>query len=106
MANNRNFCVKNKTNLTNKLRRANRNHLFSLHDADSAFNHFIKKLKLKLNKSFPFELVNSTIKKSPWMTPGILKSIKTKNKLYNKTIDIDSIGNLEWIRMNLKLPKH
>ena len=63
MANRRNFCVTNKTNFTNKLRRANWNHLFSLHDADSTFNHFIKKLKLKFNKSFPYEPVNNTIKK-------------------------------------------
>ena len=83
--NRRNFCVKNKTNFTNKLRRANLNHLFSLHDADSAFNHFIKKLKLKFNKSFPYEPVNTTIKKPSRLTSGILKSIKTKNKLYNKT---------------------
>ena len=84
-ANHRNFCVKNKTIFTNKIRRANWNHFFSLHDADLAFNHFIKKLKLKFNKSFPYEPVNNTIKTLPWLTPGILKSIKTKNKLFNKT---------------------
>ena len=67
-ANCSNFCVKNKTNFTNKLRRANWNHLFSLHDADLAFNRFIKKLKLKFNKSFPYEPVNYTIKKLPWLT--------------------------------------
>ena len=41
----------------------------------------IKKLKLKFNKSFPYEPVNNTIKKRLWLTPGILKSSKTKNKL-------------------------
>ena len=61
----RNFCVKNKTNFTNKLRRTNWILLFSLHDADSVFNHFIKKLKFKFNKPFPYEPVNNTIKPPP-----------------------------------------
>ena len=41
----------------------------------------IKKIKFKFYKSFPYERIYNTIKKPPWLTPGILKSSETKNKL-------------------------
>ena len=41
------------------------------------------------NKAFPFASMNNTKhKNNPWLTSGILKSIKTKNKLFLQAIKI------------------
>ena len=78
----RNFCQQNKEKFTMKLINANWAHLYTFGDADQAFNYFIRKLKRICNKSFPFVMITNKNTTKPWLTRGILKSIKTKNKLY------------------------
>ena len=65
-------------------------HLYSLLVADLAFNFFIKKIKKIYNKFFQFVNFNIQSKNSPWLTNGILKSIRHKKKLVLKSNnDID-----------------
>lgn len=80
----RNFSRKNKAAFTSKLLAADWSHLYTLHDADIAFSFFLRKFKRKYNKCFPFETVLSPNRKAPWLTKGILNSIRHKNKLFLK----------------------
>jgi hypothetical protein len=81
----RNYCLKNKLNFHNKLQNTNWSHLYSINDTNKAFNYFIKKFKRIYNISFPYQHTCFKNKSSPWLTTGILKSIKHKNKLFIKT---------------------
>ncbi len=80
----RNFSAINKLEFSRKLITANWDHLFDLQEVDKAFGYFIKKLKRIYNKSFPYISVNNHNSKSPWLTSGIMKSMRHKNKLYVK----------------------
>lgn len=80
----RNFSATNKLAFSRNLATSNWDHLYELQEVDKAFGYFIKKLKRIYNKSFPYISVNSHNNKSPWLTSGILKSIRHKNKLYVK----------------------
>ena len=52
--------------------------------ANLAFNYFIKKFKRIYNKSFPFETFSWRSRRNPWLTLGILKSVRHKNSLFIK----------------------
>ena len=54
---------------------------------DEGFTSFLKKFSEILNKHAPLQKTSEKSKKQimkPWITKGILKSIKTKNKLFHK----------------------
>ena len=56
-------------------------------NVDKAYENFINKLTYYYNKNIP--LIQTKQKrntKNPWITPGILKSMKTRNKLYKTYI--------------------
>ncbi len=83
------FSNKNKINFANRLQQADWRHLYSLMNVDDAFKYFINKLKRIYNKSFPSKAVEAVKRRSPWLTQGILNSIKNKNNLYLKSkIDV------------------
>ena len=78
-----NFNSKNCEFFTQKLMNSDWSHLYAIKDVNKAVNYFNKKLKQLHNKAFPFVAVNNTKhKNNPWLTSGILKSIKAKNKLF------------------------
>jgi len=78
----RNFSAINKFEFTRKLAEAKWDHLFSLQDVDKAFGYFIKRIKRIYNKTFPYITTTNRNKNPPWLTNGLLKSIRYKNKLY------------------------
>ena len=54
-------------------------------DANAAYNGFLQKYTEFYNKSFPIKFrrgKNLKTLHNPWLTTGILKSIKTKSRLY------------------------
>ena len=58
-----------------------------LHDANYSFDQFLKKINDILDKHAPLKYMSRIQQKNiskPWITKGILKSIKIKNTLYNK----------------------
>ena len=58
-------------------------------DPNESYNIFYNKLYNLYNKAFPIKTYTSRILKShqkPWMTKGIQRSLKNKNKLYKKSI--------------------
>ena len=58
-----------------------------LHDANHSFEQFLKKINDMLGRHATLKYMSRKQQKSiskPWITKGILKSIKTKNTLHNK----------------------
>ena len=59
-------------------------------------DNFYNKITATAEISFPLKLfkVAKTFK-VPWMTPGLIKSKKNKNKLLNKKIKIPNVDNID-----------
>ena len=67
------------------------------------YDTFIKLLSSAKNKHLPKRIVRfnkKKHKKAKWLTNGILKSINTKDKMYNKLIKLDNLD--EAMYANLK----
>lgn len=66
-------------------------------DPQEAYNYFYNKLFKLYEKNIPLmknkNKNNAINRKIPWVTKGILKSRKTKNKLYKKFIKNPNEGN-------------
>ena len=76
------FFANNKLTFVQKLLDADWAHLYSLLDADLAFNFIIKKIKRIYNKCFPFVNIYIQSKNLSWLIKGILKSIRHKNNYF------------------------
>ena len=58
----------------------------SFNNVNDAYNNFLKTIRSKIHFHLPY-ITNHKLKhkfSQPWMTPGILKSCHTKNKLFKK----------------------
>ena len=58
-------------------------------DPIKSYNSFMEIFQEKYNKHFPLKKSKTTkirLNKSPWITQGIVKSSRTKNKLYKRFI--------------------
>jgi hypothetical protein len=56
-------------------------------DLESAYSRFIKEIQLSIDKYAPIRPIKKRdIIRMPWMTTGLLNSVKTKDKLYKKCI--------------------
>ena len=73
-------------------------------DVDYSCKTFNKKINEILDKHVPFKklsIQDKKLSKKPWITTGILNSIKNKNRLYGKVIrakDLERIRNLQQIQ--------
>lgn len=58
--------------------------LYDSNDPNEQYNYLVDTITGLYNKHFPIKTVrvNSSSLKRPWLTPGILRSIRRKNKLY------------------------
>ena len=81
----RSFSLKNKEKFSNFLLATDWTYLYSIDNPNTAFSYFIKKIKKIHNKSFTYKKIKPSQRNTPWITTGILKSIKRKNKLYLKS---------------------
>ena len=82
----RNLKIKNLEKLKNKCGETNWENVTSCNNAENAFELFSEKLQNIFNSTCPIEektLKNKEVK-NPWMTEGLKKSSKRKQKLYNK----------------------
>ena len=66
-------------------------------DANSAYESFVNKFSEVYNKNIPTKTIQlkSRVQKScrnPWLTKGLLKSIRTKAKLYKKILKNPSVA--------------
>ena len=65
-------------------------------DPNMAYNNFIDKYSSIYNACFPLKAIKGKLQKnrsSPWISPGLLKSINKKNRLYQKFIRSPSLSN-------------
>ena len=60
--------------------------VFEENDVDKAYEKFNHKLQKYYDKNIPLVRTKYKKVKNPWITKGILKSIKTRNKLYKKSL--------------------
>ena len=59
--------------------------VMSSHDPNQAFSVFLKDFQHHYSKAIPIKTFSSAYKlRKPWLTEGLLNSIKRKNKLYQK----------------------
>lgn len=61
--------------------------LQELSNVNDTYNIYQDRLAKKINKNAPFKVFSkkeSKLKLKPWITPGLLKSIKAKNKISEK----------------------
>ena len=75
-------------NLTEDLRNIDWGFIYHCNDVNNVYNDFIHVLSTSFNKHCKLKRAskkNKTIR-SPWLTPGIFNSIKSKNKLYKEYI--------------------
>ena len=73
-------------NFNSLLADLNWDNLLDIVHTNKAYNKFLDKLQQLYNTAFP--LITKCVKKktlsNPWITPGIIKSSKKKQRLYNK----------------------
>ena len=60
--------------------------VFEENDVDKAYEKFNHKLQKHYDKNIPLVRKKYKKVKNPWITKGMLKSIKTRNKLYKKSL--------------------
>ena len=68
------------------LNEVNWKHLYSLTDTNLAYEYFLRTFSGLYNHAFPIKEVSLKLKNvfNPWMTKGLQKSSKKKQKLYDK----------------------
>ena len=71
-----------------KLCNTNWDEVYTNSSADGSFNHFMGKFSSTYNECLPVtkSKIKSNKHQKPWITNGIIKSIKVRNKLYKKFI--------------------
>ena len=65
-------------------------------DPNMAYNNFIDEYSRIYNACFPLKAIKGKLlnnRSSPWISPGLLKSINKKNRLYKKFIKSPSLSN-------------
>ena len=82
----------NKTLFCNHLSAINGYDLAGIHEPKLAYSSFLNKFNDTYNSCFPLEKIKtkrSTVKK-PWLSKGLLKSVKQKNRLYKRYLNSPS----------------
>ena len=87
----RNYKTLDREMFDSDLKNTNWNEILKMErgDLDYSFEIFNKKLNEILDKHAPFKKLSiqeEKLSKKPWITTGILNSIKNKNRLYRKVI--------------------
>lgn len=79
--------------------------IYNCNDADAAFETLTKEIADSIHLTIPEKTIRrSTTNQNPWITKGILKSIKHKNKLYKRYINKPNCKNKnEYINYRNKL---
>lgn len=83
----RDFKSFNQENYIGDIKNINIDDLKDANDVNTIYNEFHDKLVKTIDRHAPYKVLSRTElkwKRKPWLTPGIQKSIKTKNMLYGK----------------------
>ena len=74
------------------------NHVYSTNDVNIAYTNFFTSYTKMIDTYLPLKTVRFSKYKhkiSPWITPGLLKSLKTKEKMYLKMLSARNTANFE-----------
>ena len=84
----RNYCLDNINKFHTALQNVDWSDSLYCNDVNKAYDSFISLFGNTYQSCFPYKKTKlfSNRMKQPWITPGVLKSIKTKNKLYKRRI--------------------
>lgn len=89
--------VKNQTNIekySNSINSFNWSDIEQYTDCNQAYQYLSKSLEKIFNESFPVQRVKKRYRnRLPWLTDGLRKSIKQKNKLYKKYVKFQTSYN-------------
>lgn len=90
----RNYSQKNIDNFIRRVTGVDWSFVQNELDVNNAYDAFCDNLSTLYHECFPFfEVKSNKRKRHPWITNGILKSIKTKNKLFRASLKIPSDYN-------------
>jgi len=70
-----------------------------MQDVNTTFSRFALLFEITLNKHAPLKMMSRKLQRmhrKPWISKGILKSIKTKNKLFSKIQSLDKTDSNKW----------
>ena len=82
------FSVKNKENFKRKLKETNWSAVLSSSDGNEGYSAFVRRLKSEFDKQFPLtKLSRNRMKDKKWITSGLKKCSRQKNKLYRDWIN-------------------
>jgi len=99
--------TQNVNKFQDELENFNWDNLYQYHDPNEAYNYFISKYNEIYNVCFPFSLMSkrkSKLLTKPLITQGLLKSIKTKSKLYKAFLhNPSSLNHVQYKQYRNKL---
>ena len=108
-----NATIRKKQNLTNMKRRITKENIYKLkeklettdwedlgqnEDPNKSYDRFYSKFFAMYDECIPKEKISnkqSKMQKKPWLTKGLIKSLKIKNKLYKKSIKTSTVDNTQ-----------
>ena len=85
----RSFNVSNLNNFNESLSNTDWSKLLDEEDPNKSYNNFISEYSKSFESCFPLKVIKGKQMnkfRCPWLTPGLLKSINRKNRLYKKLI--------------------
>lgn len=97
----RNYSDKNTTYFNNLIHNTDWNFICSIEDVNVAYYNFITVFQNIYDECFPYIYISNSKrrkKRHPWITTGILQSIKRKNKLYRKMLKNPNMDNSDKFR--------
>ena len=99
----RNINEKTINNFKTKLANTDWSFIYNFIDSNNAYEYFLKIFKKLYDDCFPKQKITMKTKsfQSPWMSTGLLKSSKKKQKLYEKYLKTKLLK----MRLNIKITK-
>jgi len=106
LSNLRYYTTHNIANFRHLIEQQDFTELHNLNDTDKAYDIFITKIKSAHDRAFPMQVVkikNTTVRKEPWITPGLIISSHNKIKLHRKKIKNPTPTNISNYKNYLKV---
>ena len=90
----RNLCYKNRQRFHESISSIDWGALYNEGDTQTAFSLFHSTLLKHFHRNFPKQTVKMKYNnRKPWLTQGLKDSIKVKNKLYKKCLNVKTVAN-------------
>ena len=94
----RDYSLSNVDTFVDKLNEQNWSSILSITDCQRAYSCFLDTYRQLYMESFPLTKVSLYKNRKPWLSMGLKKAIRTKNKLYHKFIKFPTESNAKSYR--------